>query len=139
MHAVIWVERTGQKAIVIGKGGEALKEIGRSARLDLKQHFGQPVHLELWVKVKEDWSRRCRGAATFRVRRMNAATRRVQLEPGFLLHHYPWRDSSRILEVLTRSHGRVALFARAARRSGFGIARRAAAVWRAARVVERAR
>ena len=56
VHAVIWVERTGQKAIVIGKGGEALKEIGRSARLDLKQHFGQPVHLELWVKVKEGWS-----------------------------------------------------------------------------------
>jgi GTP-binding protein Era len=56
VHAVIWVERTGQKAIVIGKGGELLKEVGRSARLDLKQHFGQPVHLELWVKVKEDWS-----------------------------------------------------------------------------------
>jgi GTP-binding protein Era len=56
VQAVIWVERTGQKAIVIGKGGERLKEIGRLARLDLKQHFGQPVHLELWVKVKEDWS-----------------------------------------------------------------------------------
>jgi len=56
VQAVIWVERTGQKAIVIGKGGERLKEIGRLARLDLKSHFGQPVHLELWVKVKEDWS-----------------------------------------------------------------------------------
>jgi len=33
-----------------------LKEIGRLARLELKDHFGQPVHLELWVKVKEDWS-----------------------------------------------------------------------------------
>jgi len=52
---------------------------------------------------------------------VNAVTRRVLLEPGFLLHHYPWRDSSRILEVLTRSHGRVALFARAARRSGSGL------------------
>jgi GTP-binding protein Era len=56
VHAEIWVERTGQKAIVIGKGGELLKEVGRAARLELKQHFGQPVHLELWVKVKEDWS-----------------------------------------------------------------------------------
>jgi len=56
VQAVIWVERTGQKAIVIGKGGELLKEVGRSARLDLKRHFGQPVHLELWVKVREDWS-----------------------------------------------------------------------------------
>jgi len=56
VQAVIWVERTGQKAIVIGKGGELLKEVGRAARLDLKQHFGQPVHLELWVKVREGWS-----------------------------------------------------------------------------------
>ncbi len=56
VQAVIWVERTGQKAIVIGKGGELLKEVGREARLDLKRHFGQPVHLELWVKVREGWS-----------------------------------------------------------------------------------
>jgi GTP-binding protein Era len=56
VQAVIWVERTGQKAIVIGKGGELLKEVGRAARLELRQHFGRPVHLELWVKVREDWS-----------------------------------------------------------------------------------
>ena len=56
VQAVIWVERTGQKAIVIGKGGELLKEVGRAARLELRQHFGQPVHLELWVKVREGWS-----------------------------------------------------------------------------------
>jgi GTPase len=56
VNAVIWVERTGQKAIVIGKGGDLLKEIGRSARLDMNQRFRRPVHLELWVKVKEGWS-----------------------------------------------------------------------------------
>jgi GTPase len=56
VQAAIWVERTGQKAIVIGKGGELLKEVGRAARLDLKQYFGRPVHLELWVKVREGWS-----------------------------------------------------------------------------------
>ena len=56
IQAVIWVERAGQKAIVIGKGGAQLKEIGRAARLDLKAHFGRPVHLELWVKVREGWS-----------------------------------------------------------------------------------
>jgi GTP-binding protein Era len=56
VQAVIWVERTGQKAIVIGKGGDLLKMVGRQARLDLKEYFGQPVHLELWVKVKEGWS-----------------------------------------------------------------------------------
>ena len=49
---------------------------------------------------------------------MNGAARRVQLEPAFLLHHYPWRDSSRILEFFTRSHGRISVFARAARRGG---------------------
>jgi GTP-binding protein Era len=56
VQAIIWVERAGQKAIVIGKGGALLKEVGRAARLDLNRHFGQPVHLELWVKVKEGWS-----------------------------------------------------------------------------------
>jgi GTP-binding protein Era len=56
VQAVIWVERTGQKAIVIGKGGELLKEIGRAARLEMRHYFGKPVHLELWVKVREDWS-----------------------------------------------------------------------------------
>ncbi|HET7202703.1 MAG TPA: GTPase Era [Steroidobacteraceae bacterium] len=56
VQAVIWVERAGQKAIVIGKGGELLKTVGRQARLDLKEYFGRPVHLELWVKVKEGWS-----------------------------------------------------------------------------------
>jgi DNA repair protein RecO (recombination protein O) len=49
---------------------------------------------------------------------VSGTARRVQLEPAFLLHHYPWRDSSRILELLTRSQGRVSVFARAARRGG---------------------
>jgi DNA repair protein RecO (recombination protein O) len=44
------------------------------------------------------------------------APRRVLLEPAWLLHHRPWRDTSRILELMTRHHGRVTLFARGARR-----------------------
>ena len=56
LGAVIWVERTGQKAIVIGAGGERLKEIGRLARLDLNELLKRNVHLELWVKVKENWA-----------------------------------------------------------------------------------
>jgi GTP-binding protein Era len=56
ISAVIWVERKGQKAIVIGQGGEQLKEIGRSARLELNHRLSRAVHLELWVKVKENWS-----------------------------------------------------------------------------------
>jgi GTPase len=56
VNAVIWVERSGQKAIVIGHGGEQLKEVGRAARLEMTELFKRPVHLELWVKVKENWS-----------------------------------------------------------------------------------
>lgn len=47
-----------------------------------------------------------------------SAPRRVSLEPAFLLHHRPWSDTSRILELMTRQHGRVTLFARGARRPG---------------------
>ncbi len=54
--AVIWVERAGQKPIVIGEGGAVLKEIGRSARLELNKLFGRRTHLELWVKVKQNWA-----------------------------------------------------------------------------------
>ncbi len=54
--AVIWVERKGQKAIVIGKGGEKIKHIGTLARQDLERLFDSQVFLELWVRVKEGWS-----------------------------------------------------------------------------------
>jgi GTP-binding protein Era len=54
--AIIWVERPGQKAIVIGQGGEGLKDVGTRARLELSELLGRRVHLELWVKVKENWS-----------------------------------------------------------------------------------
>jgi GTP-binding protein Era len=54
--AVIWVERAGQKKIVIGEGGSLLKEIGQAARLDLNRLYGKRTHLELWVKVKDNWA-----------------------------------------------------------------------------------
>ncbi len=54
--AVIWVERDGQKAIVIGKGGTRLKEIGAKARLQMERLFGRKVFLETWVRVREGWS-----------------------------------------------------------------------------------
>ena len=56
INAIIWVERDSQKGIVVGKGGKLLKSVGRSARLDLREQLGQPVHLELWVKVKDNWA-----------------------------------------------------------------------------------
>lgn len=46
---------------------------------------------------------------------MSRSLRRVDLTPGYILHHRPWRDTSRILEVLTREHGRLTLFARGVR------------------------
>lgn len=53
--AAIYCERTGQKAILIGKGGTMLKEIGTSARKEMESLLGTRVFLELFVKVKEDW------------------------------------------------------------------------------------
>ena len=54
--AVIWVERKGQKAIIIGKKGVNLKKIGQQARVDMEKMLDQKVFLQLWVKVKEGWS-----------------------------------------------------------------------------------
>ncbi len=56
IYALIWVEREGQKGIVVGKGGEVLKEVGKSARQDMEELFGCKVFLKLWVKVKRGWS-----------------------------------------------------------------------------------
>ncbi len=53
--AAIIVERTGQKAILIGKGGEMLKRIGTAARKDIEGLLGTRVFLELFVKVQEEW------------------------------------------------------------------------------------
>jgi GTP-binding protein Era len=57
INAVIWVERESQKQIVIGKGGQALKQVGREARQAMEELFGEKVFLETWVKVSRDWSR----------------------------------------------------------------------------------
>lgn len=53
--AVIYVERDGQKSIVIGKKGELLKSVGKDARLEMESLFGCKVFLRLWVKVREGW------------------------------------------------------------------------------------
>jgi GTP-binding protein Era len=56
IRAVILVDKAGQKAIVIGKGGEKLKEIGTAARKDIEKLVEGKVFLELWVKVKQAWA-----------------------------------------------------------------------------------
>jgi GTPase len=58
IHASIVVERDSQKAIVIGKGGARLREIGANARLEMEQMLGCKVHLELFVKAVSEWSER---------------------------------------------------------------------------------
>ena len=56
VNAVIWVDRAGQKPIVIGAGGERLKRVGTLARQELNALLGRRLHLNLWVKVREDWA-----------------------------------------------------------------------------------
>jgi GTP-binding protein Era len=55
INALIYVERDSQKGIIVGKGGQMLKEIGRFARLDIEALLGSRVYLDLWVKVKRNW------------------------------------------------------------------------------------
>jgi GTP-binding protein Era len=56
IDAIIWVEREGQRRIVIGTKGARLKAVGSAARLALNELFGRRVHLNTWVKVRPGWS-----------------------------------------------------------------------------------
>ncbi|MCU7845842.1 MAG: GTPase Era [Candidatus Thiodiazotropha sp. (ex Monitilora ramsayi)] len=56
IHGVIWVEKPGQKGIIIGKNGQALKAMATEARRAMEKFFNTKVHLEVWVKVKKSWS-----------------------------------------------------------------------------------
>ncbi len=55
IYCAIYVERDGQKSIIIGKGGAKLKKIGGDARLDIEKLIGGKVYLQLFVKVVQDW------------------------------------------------------------------------------------
>src|SRR3954470_16078107 len=63
IDAVVWVDRAGQKPIVIGAKGSRLKRIGQQAREELNQRLGKRLHLNLWVKVREDWADDARALA----------------------------------------------------------------------------
>ena len=64
IHALILVERDGQKKILIGESGDRLKSIGTSARKDMERAFDSRVMLKLWVKVKSGWSDDARALKT---------------------------------------------------------------------------
>jgi GTP-binding protein Era len=58
IHCAIFVERSSQKGIIIGKGGIKLKKTGTEARVDIEKLLGKKVFLQLFVKVVEDWRNR---------------------------------------------------------------------------------
>ncbi|MEN9711170.1 MAG: hypothetical protein RL441_1162 [Actinomycetota bacterium] len=57
IHAFLYVERDSQKAIVIGRGGSRLKEVGQAARKNIEKMLGVPVYLDIRVKIAQDWQR----------------------------------------------------------------------------------
>jgi len=56
IEVIIWVEKNGQKSIVIGKGGKFIKSIAKQARLQIEKSCGDKVYLNLWVKVRKRWA-----------------------------------------------------------------------------------
>jgi GTP-binding protein Era len=57
IFANLWVERDSQKGIIIGKGGQKLKDIGQRARAEVEAFLGRRVHLAIQVKVSKEWQR----------------------------------------------------------------------------------
>ena len=57
VHATVYVERQSQKAIVLGKGGSRMREVGTRARLGIEELLGRRVYLDLHVKVLKEWQR----------------------------------------------------------------------------------
>jgi GTPase len=73
IRTVLYVERESQKRILIGSGGQRIRDIGRAARAKVEQLVGEPVYLDLWVKVLPNW------------RKSDSALRRF----GYRLHDDP--------------------------------------------------
>ena len=125
---VIYVQRDGQKAIVLGKGGATIKIIGELARKEMEEMFGRRVHLFLFVKVREDWAEKrehyreigldfrmtdsrpatASGAAATCSEAALGRPAQVAMEwtTRIVLSAAPHGETGAILELLTRDHGR---------------------------------
>ena len=57
IHANVWVERDSQKGIIVGRGGDRIKDVGSKSRLEIEKLIGQKVFLNIRVKVAPDWQR----------------------------------------------------------------------------------
>ena len=58
VRATVYVDKASQKQLLIGKAGQALKEVGTQARHEIEELVGRPVYIELWVKVNPKWRRK---------------------------------------------------------------------------------
>jgi GTP-binding protein Era len=65
VRAIVYVERESERAIIIGKNGDAIKRVGVQARRKIEQVLDHPVYLELWVKVRKGWRRHMRDIREF--------------------------------------------------------------------------
>ena len=65
IRAVLYVERDSQKRILIGAGGQRIREIGRTARGKVEKFVGASVYLDLWVKVLPNWRKSDRALRRF--------------------------------------------------------------------------
>jgi GTP-binding protein Era len=57
IHANVWVERDSQKGIIVGRGGDRIKDVGSKSRIEIEKLIGQKVFLNIRVKVAPDWQR----------------------------------------------------------------------------------
>ena len=107
IYATVYVDKAGQRAILLGEGGARMKAIATQARAEMERLFGGKVFLEVWVRVKSGWADTDAVAHALRLLRAVAhmATRqpvqRRDDEPAFVLHAYPYRETSLIVEAFT--------------------------------------
>ena len=103
IEQVIFVQRPGHRAIVLGEGGQRIKAIGARARAELERMLDRRVHLFLFVKVRENWleDRERYTALGPRLRRLMQWQ-----DTGFVLAARRHGESAVIVELLTREHGR---------------------------------